>query len=454
VSKNKQIFFILTSLFLITLSWGILTFVKTLLSEKQNNNLNYLPENINFAVRINGKELAKKTLFSVFIESKDEEVFEKIRTFFKQQTYKKNEFRNAGIDFLSDILFFRTSVQNRQVSGLIFNVSNTGLFKKSFEYSSKCFACKGDVGVILFDDATHPIGKEKLTLYAKQMLRKKSNVSSSANFLLHPSKSCFEVLSREEQSDKKSPFKETAIHFNLNDKNIYVLGNLLLNKEQWSNTTYLTKSLKPDGFHLSGTHIPTLFSDTINFWLKQFDCKLPYIKSVSLNFRGTKIINHSSGFFVVPQMDLMAETSRPVDIERILENEKLKSFLQYQKDSNYIRFQEERLYFKQLSETSFYIGRSVTPMFTTNSSNALLTIKGDIRSILKVEGNHLISSILEMIPEYRASNQLTEHVDKFDLTVRRSHGGHAQLKGEIRFKQTYYSINEIIKFLIIGEFFG
>jgi hypothetical protein len=153
-------------------------------------------------------------------------------------------------------------------------------------------------------------------------------------------------------------------------------------------------------------------------------------------------------------MDLMAETSRPVDIERILENEKLKSFLQYQKDSNYIRFQEERLYFKQLSETSFYIGRSVTPMFTTNSSNALLTIKGDIRSILKVEGNHLISSILEMIPEYRASNQLTEHVDKFDLTVRRSHGGHAQLKGEIRFKQTYYSINEIIKFLIIGEFFG
>ncbi len=439
---------------MITLTWVILIFTKTVLSTNQNKNLYYLPENVTYAVRIDGRALAEKTLFSVFIESKDEEVLEMIRALFKQKAYKENEFRNAGIDYLSDILFFEMNLQSEPISGILFNVSNPGLFKKGLKNSSKSYACNGDVGVILFDNLSHPFGKEELTLHAEHILRNKTAAIRSMSMLHSQSGSCFEVFSKGSFVSIKSAYKQSNIHFDLDDRNIYVRGKLLLNKNNASGDTFLTKTLKPDGFHFSGTRLPALVSDTVNHWLKQFGCKLPFVTSVSMNLTGTKVINHSSGFFVVPQMDLFVETSSPIDIEKFLQNEKLRSYFDYQKDSNCIRIQEERLYFKQITETSFYLGKSASPDFISHSGKTILTMKGDVQSILKIEGSRLVSSFLEMIPEYRASKQLTEHVDKFDLSLRQSPVGPIIMRGSMTFKKGYYSINEIIRFLLLGEFIG
>ena len=127
MSRRKQIAAILSGIFLLSIAWGLLVLAKTLLKTNENNNLNYLPEEVSFAVRLDGRELAEKTLFSVFIESKDEEVLEMIQALLKEETAKESEFRNLGIDYLSDILLFRMNIENRTI------------YKRKWNESKRCW---------------------------------------------------------------------------------------------------------------------------------------------------------------------------------------------------------------------------------------------------------------------------------------------------------------------------
>ncbi|MFO0495127.1 MAG: hypothetical protein ACK50Y_06305, partial [Flavobacteriia bacterium] len=87
--KGKIFISVLTGIFTLLIAWMLLFTTKTLLESNKNNNLNYLPEKANFAVRLDGRELAEKTLFSVFIESKDEALLKMIRETIEKQTEKE-----------------------------------------------------------------------------------------------------------------------------------------------------------------------------------------------------------------------------------------------------------------------------------------------------------------------------------------------------------------------------
>jgi hypothetical protein len=452
VSRGKQIGIILTGIFLFTLSWGLLILAKTLLKTNQNNNLNYLPENVSFAVRLDGRELAEKTLFSVFIESKDEQVLKMIQTLLKENTSEESEFRNLGIDYLSDILIFRISIENRQVSGMLFNVSNPGLFKKGLHDTPAAFACNEDVGVVLFDNSDRPIGSDRLNVYAERMLRKPTSTIAKLVIVHHQSGTFFEIYSNGSLFNDNGIIDRSDIHFGLNDHMLFINGKMKLNKSGSHKLNYLQRTLKPEGFHFSATQIPQALNDSLKRWLHSYDCKIPDIRSLSLNLRGTKIINHSSGFFVVPQMELYINTVSPINLIHVLSNTKLKSYFDYDLDSNWISFQDERLYFKQLSPSEIYIGITQNPHWKDHVAKELLVVRGNVKPLMKIEGGGLMTSFLEMIPEYRASKELCEHIDRLELTMRHSDRAQALLQGKIVFGENYHPMNEIIKFLLIGEF--
>ena len=443
---------ILTGIFLLSISWGLLILAKTLLKTNENNNLHYLPENVSFAVRLDGRELAEKTLFSVFIESKDEEILEMIQTLLKEKTAEDSEFSNLGIDYLSDILLFRMNIENRTVSGILFNVSNPGLFKKGLEDGPAAYACVQDVGIVLFDDATHPIGKDRMMTYADQMLRKPTETIEKLEIVHHQSGTFFEIFSNGSLFNDNGKIERSDIHFGLDNRMLFINGKLLLNPDRSDKITYLRKTLKPNGFHMSGTQLPVSLNDSLKKWLAPYNVNLPEIQTLSLNLRGTKIINHSSGFFVIPQMELYIKTSQSFDIEKLLCDKKLKAYFDYEKDSNCIRFQDERLYYHQVSSTEFYIGVTPNPIWKKHTGKELLIVNGNLKPLMKIEGGGLMTSFLEMIPEYRASKQLSDHIDRFELTMRRSGNKHALLQGKMVFGDDYHPMNEIIKFLLTGEF--
>jgi hypothetical protein len=452
VSRRKQIAAILSGIFLLSIAWGLLVLAKTLLKTNENNNLNYLPEEVSFAVRLDGRELVEKTLFSVFIESKDEEVLEMIQALLKEETAKESEFRNLGIDYLSDILLFRMNIENRTIPGILFNVSNPGLFKKGLEDAPAAYGCAQDVGMVLFDDATQPLGKDRLMVYADRMLRKPTNTVEKLEIVHHQSGTFFEIFSNGSLFNDNGNIERSDIHFGLDDRMLFINGKLLLNKERASKISYLRKTLQPDGFHFSGTQLPEALNDSLKNWLGQLKINVPSIQTLSLNLRGTKIINHSSGFFVVPQMELYLQTARPFDIDKLLSDKKLQTYFDYEKDSSFISFQEERLYYTQLSPTEVYIGVTPAPKWKKHTGKELLVVSGNLKPLMKIEGGGLMTSFLEMIPEYRASKQLSEHIDRFELQMRRSGSNHALMQGKMVFGNHYHPMNELIKFLLTGEF--
>jgi hypothetical protein len=214
----------------------------------------------------------------------------------------------------------------------------------------------------------------------------------------------------------------------------------------------LKKCLKQKGFHFSGTEVPTLLNDTLNSWLDQFGVRIPAIQSFSLNYFGTKIINHSSGFFIVPQMELYIETKLPFDILKLVGRESLQSYFDFELDSNIIRIQEEELFVQQVTPNSFYIGISPHPSIITMTGNEFIIINGNLKPFMNIEGGGLMTSFLEMIPEFSASKTLSNHIDELTIRFRKVSAKKARLQGRVLFGEDYRPMNELITFLINGEF--
>jgi hypothetical protein len=56
-----------------------------------------------------------------------------------------------------------------------------------------------------------------------------------------------------------------------------------------------------------------------------------------------------------------------------------------------------------------------------------------------------------MIPIFQASKTLAEHTDKLSVKLMKVNNSQAFLKGDLKFKEGYYPMNELMKFVLISE---
>ena len=118
---RKSFFQFLSIIVLLVFAWLFLFFNQAILAKSTNNNTLHIPDNASFALRIDGRELAEKTLFSIFLESKDEVVISLLQQSISKNLKNEGQFKNYGIDYLSDIVVFELP------------------FKNTFEWFKKCF---------------------------------------------------------------------------------------------------------------------------------------------------------------------------------------------------------------------------------------------------------------------------------------------------------------------------
>ena len=246
-------------------------------------------------------------------------------------------------------------------------------------------------------------------------------------------------------------FNKSKIEIDIQNASLSFSG--ILTKDEKANIPLKTVGtiVKPSGFHISTSLVPNLFSDTLNFFLNQFNTSFPLISEVSLNYYGTKIVNHSSGFYVLPQMEMLVTCSSKVEIEKILENTELQSYLGYKLVGNSMRFLSEKLYFKQISANSFYIGRSENPAFEKGNTTYYFNLNGSLKPLISIEGGGMMLAFLEMLPIFRASKNLAEHTEFVQMKLSKKGNKNANLEGEMRFKKTYYPMTELTRFLLIGQ---
>lgn len=435
---------------LLVLAWSFLFFNQAVLEENSNHNLAHVPANATFAIRIDGRELAEKTLFSVFLESKDEEIISLLQETFTKNIQKDDQFKNFGIDFLSDIVVFEVPYKQTFVQGILVNVGNERLFSKNMTNSKNIFACKDKVGVIFSaKNVSNKILKADLQNFARKIINTADDKTLYGFAEKRGSGKFIETSSKGFLLGETSYFGRSNILFELQNNELLLSGKFSINQKNIPKSC--KKILRPKGLHVSTTLIPDNLNDSLNKWLSQFQLSIPVIKELSVNFMGTKVINHSTGFFVVPQMELLIECEQAIDVQQLFNSEKAGTYFDYSLEDAAIRFQDERLYFKQLSPTSFYLGISKEPTILNNPNKDLLSIQGELKPLTQIEGGGMMTAFLEMVPLYRASKNLANHTESIHLTISNSSSKEAQLKGNLSFQEGYYPMNEIMKFLLVSQ---
>ena len=436
--------------FLLVLAWVFIIFTAAILEKNTNENIKHVPANATFAMRLDARELAEKTLFSVFLDAKDEEILALIQGSFSEASGKGGQIKNYGIDYLSDIVVFEIPYKGTFVYGILVNVLNENLFRKNSNSIENIGACRDNVGVILRNSSA---SKQILRSELKQLAAKivtSEHTDKQIGFAANRGSGKFiETSSKGMLFSKEAFFGQTNILFELQETELLLSGKLALNSTRKINA--YKKRIRPKGMHISTSIIPPQLNDSLKKWTSKFKIKVPNITQVSLNFMGTKVINHSSGFFVVPQVELYVECENPFDIERLITSAELIDYFDYKVENGSILFQEEKLYFKQLSPNSFYIGITKDPILQNNSTNELFSASGELKPLVRIEGGGLMTAFLEMMPIYRASKNLTDHTESLELKIIKKTPKSAELKGNLTFSKGYYPMNELIKFLLVSQ---
>ena len=60
----------------------------------------------------------------------------------------------------------------------------------------------------------------------------------------------------------------------------------------------------------------------------------------------------------------------------------------------------------------------------------------------------MIITLLDMIPAYKASKELFTNIDDVNISLNKSKGNTAKMKGSITFKKDHFVMNEMLKFAL------
>jgi hypothetical protein len=440
---------------LLMASWFIFQFARTILSETQNENLSFVPANATFVMRIDGRQLAETTLFSIVMDSKDEEVIRLMERTFKNKVTDNEEFKNVGINFLSDVVIFKMDYQEGKVNGVLVNLFNKRLFDKNITASNQeqhAFSSTENVGLILTYSAKNKenISAKGLQKLADSILQNKTNIKVQQLIANREEGKFTEVFIKGNFLGNDLHSSESSIVFEQKEQSFILHGDLSINHPE-SDTHKLSHQLVEKGFHITSRVFSKELSDTLGRLLSFIDKPIPEITAFSLNYEGTKIINHTSGFFVIPNMEMVIQCANPFSIQAFLKESSLSQQLDCQITDNTIQFQDEILYYKQLSTNSFYIGSVEHPKFKQRSENELLHISGKLNPLLNIQGGGMMTAILEMIPVFKACKGISNHSEHIQFDVIEKERNKAEIRGELIFKKEYYPMNEILKFILISQ---
>jgi hypothetical protein len=148
----------------------------------------------------------------------------------------------------------------------------------------------------------------------------------------------------------------------------------------------------------------------------------------------------------------LLEFNSSFSISNLLKQDTLLSKIAGKYDNNTLSIGGKKYFVNQLNSKTISISVSDSPTIVSNKKNELFAIKGNISSLLKVEGGGMIVSLLEMVPAFKVSKELFSNLEDVNITVRKTNSKKADLNGKIIFKKDHFVMNEMMKFILEMQF--
>ncbi len=453
MQQKKSIQTYISTAVLLCFLWALF-FLSTLFkSEQKCKNADYIPDNSNFAIQINTRQLIQSSIFSVILEAKDEDVLRKIKT--KAESPGEQTMTDLGINFFSDIVVFSAPSKKGNIIGISFNLINPDNFKTNFaKLTSEKHLIKvvDNVGFLLLDSPINPkksITKKELEQFFEKHILQHSRTLDS-HFTTSKTNKIARLFSKENLFGPTSLFSSSTIDVELLKSGIVINGDLTLSKSQKNSSPIAKKILKPEKgeFHFSTSIVPRTLQDSLSVFAKKINLILPKISSFSCNYKGITIVKDGTGMHPLPEINVLIEFEKEVDIQSLFRASELEKTLGAEFTGKELIIGEKRYYIHQYDPKTVFIGISKVPPIVQNTKQLYFAIGGNLPAVLRIEGGGIITSFLEIVPVYRASKELFDNTKEFDVSIEKINNNDAKIKGLLHFNDGHYATDELLKFLI------
>lgn len=449
---------LLASIVLLSFFWITFIITKQISKDSEDKNELFIPKSAIFAAKLDAKKLANKAFFSILFEEKDDKIIKKLRETLSKQSDTNPE---MGINFLSDLVVFSSPYKNGKVLGVTVNLTNSEHFTKNVSEllgKEQLLEVVDNVGIILTyvpNTTSSKINKKELKNYFEKEIQPLSENSTSRFPELNAKNTNFlQSFSNGKIFGTSTCFTSTDVAFNLIGNGIGFNGDLLISQDKFANVYAAPKILSPKAgnFHFSSGIIPKSLQDSLCVYAKKIGINLPKLKSISMNYGGLGIQNDENGMKILPDIDLLLEFTTAFSLSDVLKNDTLLEKIGGEFQDDKLKIGGKIYYISQLDAKTVSLSALKTPAIVANKRNELFAVKGNLSTLLKIEGGGMIVSFLEIVPAYRASKELFNNIDNVNVTIVKSTPKNAKLNGLVNFKKDHSAMTEMIKFLLEIQF--
>ncbi len=437
---KKKIILLIQTLILLSILW--LSFFLSVLFLQHNEEQDHFfpPKNAQLAICLNGEDLINKAAFSAFIESKDIEVSNKLRSLFKlRKTDVETEQKSIGLDLFTSIHFFTDEYKGEMITGLIVNIKNTSLWDKNSAafFGSKSFVLRKESNALILSSPT--LSKSKITAYYK-------SVSFEKNYE-PPHESAFSLQLRYMADDANlKTIQNLNSNISVKDHSITSEGLIVLGNNV--KVASLSHSLFPKNFHIDSRIISKEWNDTLKSWAKRYVAEIPSIKAISLNYGGLIIQSTQNGVLPLPNMELILEFEKEFSIQNFISKTEVRGDIDIHLKANYFKIGPKIYYLQQLTPTSIYIGTTKNPVILTKPINPVISFSGSPKYLTDVKGSRMMMALLNMNDEFSQLKQFCNVVETVEGTVRQTGNQPLRFVSSIHFPKSESAMNELLKVVL------
>jgi hypothetical protein len=422
----------LTAFFLFI--WVIFGFTLFFLNPKENKNQFAIPSEAEQVIRIDLKsifELGSQTLLD---DSAKDPILKRLMQQIQKTNLKQTKNKNIGIDLLSDLYIYTIPYNESELICLSFNVINPIQFKKNIKTylnEKQTFLIKDGVGTIIFSkNQSEKIDLQAIQTYISKLKKNNNKYKTSENHQI--------------SFTSKTKKKEQNIDLKISKNALQISGDFHNNEPNNKGTSSF---LIPKGFHLSTTQIPTAIKDSIQCILSKNNLNLPRINAFSLNYQKLKIESTAKGFLTEPILEFILDFDSTVNVNELFSNEILLSKIKASKEGNRINIGGQMYFLRQINDHTLYLGTNQSPQIY-HSDKLIFKSSGSLSALTEVDGDIWVRSMVQLIPEYKASKNLFSTIKLLNIEANQNTPSLSTVKGNLKMKDNRFLATEVLRFLL------
>jgi hypothetical protein len=408
---------------------GLIVFSSIIFSDSTSKNLEYIPIEAIFKMRINGKALVGKTFTSIAFENQDSEFLRQLDTLVQQNIKDTTKKEKSGINFLSEIGAFGVE-KNGQISvGFILNIKNKENFIKNMKLM-------GNSNYVINNDDVAIIGIANNSSFDKKtfqsFLTKKTTNNFTDNDFQNDLTICF-------KQSKKPTFQTGTGKINLNfDGDKIAFEGKIKSNQPFTPTKY---SISKKGFHYMVQDPKSL--NQLNTFLRMIDPLWGNLTHIEFDYRGVALKEGGNPYYADPDLDIL------LSFENEMEFDSLLTKLNFLKDVG-IKYEKGELFagkskysIKNIDKKHLFLGKS-SSSFLEKSNPNLMEISGSPEVLTNIKGPDYITSFFDVMTPFAATKTYFSSIEKTTITMSKT-----DVKGEVKFKKGKNSFIEIVRFMLI-----